>query len=158
MITCFEMPAKNQPSPLRLLGAIFGTLLFVSGCGKDESSEVLLSQTECSGKTAQIQVMDGFLKRLCGCTETSNTLIDSPNGQTLNCTVSTGTIVHFHFNSTRVQHQIVPSGSQAIPISPLTQSEGLLVTPSFAVPFDAAGSYPFQDRFNSKMSGTITVL
>ena len=163
MITCFQMSAKYQTTltrlrnhpVLRVCASAVGLALV--SCGSEKLPEMSTSETVCSGQTAQIQVMDGLFKRLCGCSESSDTLINSVAGETLTCTVSSGTIIHFHFETTHVQHQIVPSGLAEIPATPLTQREGLLVVPAHAVQFNSVGTYPFQDRYNSLMQGKIIV-
>ena len=69
-------------------------LLGFGSCVDLPDPAIALEDTQCQGKQAQLGVMDGFLKILCGCQEPAGEVF-SP-GASLTCTIRQGSTLFFH--------------------------------------------------------------
>jgi hypothetical protein len=103
----------------------------------------------CTTGTAEIQVDDGQMIRLCGCVEASNQTF--ANGSTLTCTVAAGTHVFFSFVNITTNREFTVQGIQPCPLfSPST------TTATCAVLMNFTGNFPFSDLY-SNARGTLIV-
>lgn len=81
------------------------TALLFSSCGIIGTNN---PSTTCTSGTVQIQVYENMMKRICGCSESSNATFIP--GQTLTCTMNVGTQVHFNFISLTSLHTVGVTG------------------------------------------------
>ena len=108
--------------------------------------------TACSTGTAIIQIMDGSMKRVCGCTEASNQIFTS--GLNLTCTVSAGTQLYIQFVSIATTHQIsLPPYGTTLVRNPT--STGAVQTDVFNL--NNTGTFNFTDVYSTSFTGTIVV-
>lgn len=128
-------------------------LIQLSACG--EVSTISLPQTGCDTGSALIGVHDGYLSRLCGCSESAGAT--ASHGETLTCTVSAGTSIHFHYLSIKQKHQIVSSGSPSFVDSAVSDPEQGQKVTAHGISLNTTGTYTFQDEFDSTLSGQIIV-
>lgn len=138
--------ALNKRGLTQVLGivALFIAPLF-SGCEGFNTHQS--TATTCATGTAQIFVYDGQVQRVCGCTEGTGT------SSSVNCTVSAGTRIYFHFINIQIQHQIAVTGIGST----------RLVSPNFSTTdqvdatifISASGTYPFTDIQVSGLGGNI---
>jgi plastocyanin len=141
---------------VRRLGAVAAMLTIASFCGCGQSkTDLSQEQTACPSGAAEIQVQDGFLRRLCGCAESGTDPVVSPSK--LTCTVPAGTTVFFFFSGDQQSHQIVASNAPSIASSPLYDPAALVLVTTHAVKLDTPGTYAFVDALNSALSGQIIV-
>lgn len=138
-----------------LAAALALALSACAGLGRDAALPA--SATACGPGVAQIQILDGMAKRLCGCAEPDDTLIAPP--ASVDCTVAVGTRVHFRFEGTFREHQIVFTGAGMDDLhGHVVQPEEPVTRRPHVVLFDTATtSYPFRDGFNSAVNGSIIV-
>ena len=131
----------------------------LSGCGKDTTepaANISVQQTKCPAKTAQIEIMDGSARTVCGCIEAPGTPLTL--NQKLNCTVVAGTTVVFGFQGNQISHQILSRGTPAFASSPPFDPTDDMSAPAHAVKFDETGTYEYVDAYGSFPAGKITVL
>jgi hypothetical protein len=126
------------------------------GCGSIPDNTVSAAQTGCQANQAQIRVGDGFLQNLCGCAEASQLVFQPTTGFT--CTVTHGSFLAFHFQGNTLVHQIIPVGSPALQASPIEDPKSASIPKSLLFQIPTAGTYLFQDAFNSQLFGTIIAL
>lgn len=101
-----KAPLPKPSLRFRLLLQVFAMAAFFgTGCGMIQNRT---ASTSCSAGTAQINVYDGYLVRVCGCTQTGGVTFGP--GQSLQCTVDAGTRVFFNFVSLQNQHTIAVTG------------------------------------------------
>jgi plastocyanin len=114
-------------------------------------------QAAASGATASaaILVTDGTLQILCGCAEAGGTTVGAGAG-TLTCTVNAGTTVDFFVLKSRVPHMIQSTGSPAFVSSPPMNVPTNSLR-AYGVTFSTAGTYTYNDAYNSSLSGQIVV-
>lgn len=141
-----------------MLALALGLASLTSSCGPGTPVEASLAatSTSCPAGAAEILVGEGFVKRLCGCTEASNTLFVS--GDSLSCTVAAGTTIFFYyayFAGSSSLHQIESVGSPSFSPSRMTDPERPAV---HAVTLSTTGTYLFRDAFNHAVGGSFTVL
>jgi hypothetical protein len=110
----------------------------------------------CRARTAQILVGDGFQKLICGCQESSERVIASSSGPAT-CTVSTGTVIFFHYLGTQLSHQIVPRDGANFPASPVSDPSAEKTLPVHGFRIDAVGTYSYADAYDSGINGRILV-
>lgn len=124
-------------------------------CGSERDPSVDASTTGCQPGVAQIQIYDGFMQRLCGCSEAGNTKIIPPN--TLSCTAPKGTKFFFYMGSAQTQHQIASDANppQFAGSAIYTPGMGAL---THVVTLDVSGSYPFKDLIDQTLKGTLIIL
>lgn len=138
--------------------ASVGALGSLPACLNPLTTAVSAPTSTCPSGTAEILVGDGFLQRVCGCTETSGTSVGS--NTSLGCTVTSGTRVYFHFVGTTLLHQIVTSGTPSFASSavydpkPDNASDGAHV---HVVRLTTSGTYSYRDLYNPGLRGTVTV-
>ncbi|MGE0616474.1 MAG: hypothetical protein AB7P04_12620 [Bacteriovoracia bacterium] len=126
----------------------------ITGCGETLTG-VQSPQTGCSANAVLILVGDGFVQNFCGCQEASGTLATS--GQNLTCTFAVGKTVIFQYQPGRLHHQIIPVGTPAIIDGPVYDPNASVPIRSFSHVPAAAGTYRFQDSFNTAVSGQLVV-
>jgi hypothetical protein len=133
---------------LTLVGAALGT-----GCSSQPTSNaVSTEQTQCSTGMAQLAVGDSSLHRMCGCNE--GTLL-APLGTAVTCTVPVGTVVYFHYLATELQHAIVSKGAPQFISSPVSDPSDELPIRVHVIRMTTAGTYEFEDAFNTGISGRL---
>jgi hypothetical protein len=104
--------------------------------------------------TAQVEVGDGYLRVLCGCTEPAGTLATA--GSSLTCTAPAGTTFFILFLTNHTRHQIVSTGAPAFPPSPVsTGDQGSITAHAFSLA--TPGTYAFRDSFNAALTGQLVV-
>jgi hypothetical protein len=130
------------------------------GCSNETNSGVSNSSTSagssCQALQAQIAVGDGFLRNLCGCAESAGQWVEANSG-VLSCTVPVGTTLFISYIGTYLRHQIVPRGTPGFQPSPVSNPKGLPKILTHVVQFSEAGTYAFEDLFNSGLRGEIVV-
>ncbi len=126
-----------------------------TACGNFAQLSVTPTNSTCQANQAQILVGDGFLKNLCGCTQTAGTQVGP--GTSLDCTVVAGTTVFFHYIGTRLKHQIAPTTSGSFVISPPRDPDNANSILAHAVTFQTSGTYGFQDLYFPQLIGQIIV-
>ena len=126
-----------------------------ASCASQGSDPLERAATACNSGTAQIGLYDGFLQRLCGCTEGASDPILT--GTPLTCTVALNAMVTFHFLGTQAPHQILSDGSPAFASSPYSDPKAATPIRAHAVQFTVAGSYRFRDVSDAGLTGTIIV-
>lgn len=141
----------------RLALAAASALVFASACADlTRDHELPASETGCEPGVAQIHILDGMAKRLCGCVESSDTLIAPP--ATVDCTVAAGTQVYFRFEGVFTWHQIIFTGAGLEDFNGhLVRVDEWISFRPHVVTFNASATYPFQDAFNSDVRGSIIV-
>jgi hypothetical protein len=87
-----------------------------AACGSPSATPLTNVSTGCQSGTALIQVSDGFLTRVCGCTETSG--VTFRLNESLTCTVSKNSSVVFSYVGASLPHQIVAVGTPTFVSSP----------------------------------------
>jgi plastocyanin len=125
-------------------------LLLATSCGTELGVVEPASSVSCPG-AAQILFADGLMHAACGCAESSSAAVET----NLTCTVPAGTLVEFRFTGTSLKHQILSQGSPSFASGPVI--DPLTVLRSFAVPFQASGTYRFTDPFHPRINGQIVV-
>jgi hypothetical protein len=131
--------------------------LNLSGCGDPVMDDVSPSATACESGVAQITVGDGFLQTLCGCQGLTAPVFFHA-GTPLACTVTSGTMVFFHYLGNKLPHQIISTSVATFPTSPVSDPDSATTYRSHPVRLSAPGAYTFTDNYNFALSGTITVL
>jgi hypothetical protein len=134
---------------------ILPLLLTLISCANPAVVTVTEAGTTCQSAQAQILVMDGFLKRLCGCVEASGTQVGV--GTSLDCTVAAGTTVFFHYVGTRMKHQIVPTVANSFTASAPRDPDRSDSVLAHGVVFNASGTYGYQDFYFPNLIGQIIV-
>lgn len=147
--------SKVLPSSRDFKFIATAALVLTAGCGNVNNPVNSAAQPKCDAGTAVIEVQDGFLRNLCGCDETAGTLALA--GSSLTCTVSTNTLVVFQFNGATLKHQILSQASPSFVSSPVADPQGEVRVPTYAVKLTSAGTYSFEDAFNSALAGQIVV-
>jgi hypothetical protein len=104
----------------------------------------------------QFQVFDGSLESLCGCQGVRAQVV-SANSSSLTCVVPVGTTLFISYAGATLRHQIVPTGMPTFVPSTLYDPSDSLPITSFAVQFTTAGTYGFEDIYNSGVRGQIVV-
>ena len=131
-------------------------LVFLSiSCGDSSNLQSSSISTTCQNGVALIQVYDGILQNLCGCTEPSGSL-SSPSDP-LTCTISVGSTVIFQFSDNQEARQILSIGTPTFPSSPMRTPGQADSTFNHPVSFQTTGTYHFQDAYNGTMAGQIIV-
>jgi hypothetical protein len=130
------------------LFAMIGFLL--GGCGMVGTSN---PSNSCAAGTAEIQVYDNGLRRVCGCTEASN--VPFGPGQTLQCTVPVGTRLFVNYVG-------ITSRQAWIRVSLMPGWETAVMNPSSGVQtgvilLNSTGTFSFSDAFQPTLSGTLVV-
>ena len=141
-------------------GVLLAALIALGGMGAQcdgiTDMEFQQSDSNCKAGQAQIQIMDGMSKRLCGCTEADNTLIGA--SQTLTCTVNAGTTIFVHYSGAALTHQIIPVSGVSFPASPIynRQDPAPITTHVFTV--GTVGTYSYADSYDRAIFGDIVAL
>ena len=136
-----------------LLASIFAAL---AACGGDEGGENdLLPTAGCSAQSAMIGVYDGLLRIFCGCAEAAGTVAVPP--QSLTCTISSGTMMVFFYDSPATRHQILSIGSPSFVSSPIYDPEDDSPVQTHSVVLNSTGTYSFVDAFQSNLGGQVIV-
>lgn len=127
-----------------------GISLALISCGKERSEEITTASTACKTGQAQIQVLDGMFRHLCGCNEAVGTTAVA--GGRLDCTVNRGTQIVFQMGASTGQHQIVQNGTSAsaIPASDPSSKVHVISLPT-------AGTYRYRDAI-SQVEGQLIAL
>jgi hypothetical protein len=81
------------------LAAVFFSMILMGCNGISLGS----ASATCETGTAQFQVLDGGIQRICGCAEGGGVFTTSSS---FNCTVSVNTTLYFYFNTISTQHQV----------------------------------------------------
>ena len=131
---------------------LFGiAALFLSGC--DELKPGASSVACASNGTAQIQIFDAGMERVCGCAEAANTSVGTSGG--LQCTVPSGTTLTFYYPGIQNSHQVaIPyygsgwAGQVRSASTSLNQSDSLLL--------NSTGTFTFRDNYTG-IAGTLIV-
>ena len=122
-------------------------LLFALGCNVDTTAT---TATTCSAATAEIQIQNGGMVRVCGCAEAGNQFI--PDGTILKCTVSAGTSIYFSFVGITTMRQITVQGVQSCPVAYPTGT-----TTTCVVRMNYSNTFAFTDIDDSSLTGSIIV-
>lgn len=138
---------------LRYLIPLFAIML--SSCDDNNVTNVSVADTACVTHQTQILIGDGYFKSLCGCDENSNDVIVS--GQTLTCTVASGTTLFFLFNGNKLKHQILSTGTPSFGSGPLSDPATTPLILNYTLQMDTRGSYSFFDPFNPGITGALIV-
>ncbi len=128
------------------------------GCDSSTQPETLNDPglAPCQAGVAQLFIFDGLMQIGCGCQEPAGVAPSPPTA--LTCTVPVHTTVFFQYLGVgKIKHQIVPVGAASSPLGPLFDPDGKSPVRAFASSFDTAGSYPFEDVFNTQVNGVIVV-
>ena len=164
------MPLSSIQNPCRIfkIASLVLATSVLAGCpGEAPSNEALVgldpAATACTAGLAQIQVGDGFLEILCGCTSSATgagVVVSAPiAGPTaFVCHVPTGTVVMWQVLGTQLWHQIEPlqvSGGSSFPSGQLIKPED--PDRASVAQFTTPGTYGFQDAMNSGLQGEIVV-
>ncbi len=88
---------KTARMPIVMV-TIFSMILM--GCNAISTGS---TSSTCETGTAQFQVLDGGIQRICGCAEGTGVFTTSSS---FNCTVSVNTVLYFYFTTVSTQHQI----------------------------------------------------
>lgn len=120
--------------------------LLVTACAADNA--LTSGSTACQPGSALVLLGDATLDRRCGCAEAAFRFSMPTTG--FSCTVARGTTVFFTLDSAVQSHQLVPTSGSQFPAGPLN-------APTHAVTFSTAGTYGFQDAFNTLLTGQIVV-
>lgn len=140
-------PSNAGRPSFRLMQLIAMTGLLVSGCGMVQNDT---PSATCATGTAEIQVYDGRLERICGCSEGRGSIT---SGTSLNCTVSAGTRVFFNFVSIQQTHQIAVQGvTSTAPMYPSASSS----VQTAVIYLNNTGSFTYRD-FAYGIGGTFIV-
>jgi hypothetical protein len=139
------------------ISLLFSILMLgaLSGCSEDvidQSATFDSATTTCQPGSAEILVGDGYLKSVCGCSGSPETVTPPAS---LTCSVPVNTTLFFLYAGTRLTHQIVPTVQDSLPASGVSSVKSLIH--SHTVIFAAPGTYGFYDNFNSAMVGQIVV-
>jgi hypothetical protein len=134
-------------------------LLLLASCG-DRSATGLAridaASTQCPSGTAAIQVGDGFLRILCGCTgasETPGVVFPAPGNLICHLPQNPTPAVFFYFQGITLRHQIIPTGAETFPASPIMNPGSNLVSWGSILPKPAT-TYSFIDTI-SGMTGQL---
>src|SRR3712207_2645679 len=86
------------------------TLLITASCAEDQvTTSDLPGRMVCNPGAVQINVLDGFLSRGCGCLEGNRD--PQPPFTDVPCTVARGSMVVFDYMATLSSHQILSTGN-----------------------------------------------
>ena len=121
--------------------------LLIQSCGLTTNPT---PNVTCAAHTAQLAVYDTSIKRICGCTEPSGYSFGV--GQSLNCTVSAGTVVYFNYVGIANTHQIAVTGLTLFQ----ERTGGSSVTQTDALPLYSSGTFTFQDTYTT-IGGSLIV-
>jgi hypothetical protein len=133
----------------------------LTGCnipGINPIAAMPAADTTCTADSIRIQVADGLFRILCGCTgagEEAGTVFPPPGGLTCHAAQSPATVT-FYFVGTFTRHQIVSTGNNTFPPSPVITPDDNPLPAYSVVLTTASGSYDFSDSF-SGMTGQIFV-
>jgi hypothetical protein len=117
-----------------MLGLFSGACLDVSTTGTAGST--------CTADTAQIQVSDGQMIRLCGCAEAANQ--NFSNGSSLQCTVPAGTRIFFNFVDISTAREFTVQQIQPCPLfEPSSENQTCVVQMNFT------GTFTFTDLYSN---------
>lgn len=152
-------------------------LFVLWGCGKAPVATPGLSELTSSNaeeknvdceknNLTQIAVGDGFLKQLCGCKESDGKYHTVEKKHSFQCSLKKSNTVIFYFINIQLPHQMiqksVDSSKIALdgfnptpPVFPLPKNEQSIQV--FPITFKEAGSFHFEDSFNSGIGGTFIV-
>ncbi len=86
--------------------------MILMGCGAITTGK---PSGSCETGTAQLQVLDGAIQRLCGCTEGTGIFT---NTTPFNCTVPARTVLYFYYTSISAVQQVVVTGNLTLNMSP----------------------------------------
>lgn len=130
----------------------------LAGCGTQSdttSASISGGSTPCGSGVANIIVTDGFMRRLCGCDETSTDPAIPP--ATLTCTVPSGTSVFFQYVGQSLKHQVQSTGALTFSPSAIYDPSSAGTFRTHAVVLTTTGTYSFQDLFDRALQGQIIV-
>ena len=139
---------RSIPAVLQI--AVIASFL-MSGCNEIKPGA---TNAACSTTgTAQIEIFDGSMERVCGCTEPANVTFGTSG---LQCTVTRGTTLVFLFPSIQTTHQVaIPYfGTSGWAGQVRTSAGGL--NQSDQVQLNSSGTFQFSDNY-AGLSGTIIV-
>ena len=122
--------------------------LLLTSCGEVKAGSSAAACT--STTTAQIEVFDGAVERMCGCAESANTTFGQSG---LVCTIPRGTTLVFLFPSIQNQHQV---GIQGMSWSGANRSSAGGLNQADSVVMGSSGTFTFNDGY-ANLSGTIIV-
>jgi hypothetical protein len=133
---------KNSARPIQIFG-IVAIFAFMGLLGCEGISTKPVSNACSTAKTASINIYDGQMSRVCGCTEGVGTF-NSPSS--LQCTVKIGTAIYFNFVDISNSHQITINTSPVQATQPIDQSSSVKTS---ALVLNQAGTFTFMDNFNA---------
>jgi hypothetical protein len=147
--------SKSRSSVPFLVGLVLA--LSGVGCSGDSpSTQIPLSSTTCASGTAAIEIGDGYMRILCGCSgtgEVDGRVYSSPGNLTCHVAAA-GTLVFFNYLTTILPHQVVSTGGTFVS-SPVFDPTNIMPVRTHAAAMSLAGTtYPFQDIY-SGMTGQI---
>lgn len=147
MTLSFLSRSRPQRIGLQLIAM---TMFFGSSCGLKPGATGLAS---CATGTAEIQVYDAGMRRVCGCAEASN--VAFAPGQNLTCTVNVNTrlFVNFVGISSR-QAQILVS---LTPWATTVRSPAPGQVQTDVIYLNSTGTFTFLDPNVPNMTGTLIV-
>src|SRR4051812_49088521 len=101
------------------VAAAFSLSIF-SACGSTGTETLPPPSEVCAGHSAEIQVFDGLIQRLCGCAEGKS----EPSAGPIDCTVDKNSVVFFHFLGDKLDHQLIPTdGTSSFAALPLCEAK-----------------------------------
>jgi len=114
--------------------------LFLQSCGIQGTPSPSKS---CATNQAIVNVHDTYLERVCGCAEGRGTFI----GNTLQCTVSLGTVVFFYYPDITFMHTILgSSGVNPWSFSPKDPTQANPATFVDSALLNVTGNHTFADQ------------
>jgi hypothetical protein len=125
------------------------TALFLSSCGLTPGTGGLGS---CAAGTAEMQVYDTGLRRVCGCAEAGNVAF-GPN-QPMTCTVNVGTRLFVNFVGITRNAQIAVSATSWVT---QVRSPSTSAVQSDVIELNSTGTFNFVNVYNSTLTGTLVV-
>ncbi len=112
-------------------------------------------QVGCATGTALLGMGDHYLVHLCGCQEATGTLVSA--NETFTCTIASPATIVFQTLSGTSNHQIISTGTPSFVDFPMMNPKAVIPVRSFGLLFSTPGTYAFQDRMNTSLSGQLVV-
>ncbi len=140
-----EFQHKTKSTFSQVIGIV--ALLFMIGISGCDGISTKGSNSGCSTGAAHLNIYDGQMARVCGCTEGAGTFNTSG---ALNCTVKVGTTVYFYFIGISTTHYISSTIGNTQTVSPTDSVK------TAALVMNQTGTINFFDS-GSGLSGTFTV-